>query len=194
MPISGTGNPKPSPKSGYTLIEILAVLVILSIIGLLAFPRYERGEEKAYLRQIGNLVRADLRTVCEVAASEKSEILVDFSKNGYRFNVGDTEIKRVFDKFQFRWDVPVEEFDEGEGDTVLETLTLPGKEEEEVIYGNIELFFNSDGAYPDMIVDWSSKNFTGSLVMKSEGSIEWVSSYTPVGLAFSSKLKGEDPE
>ena len=80
MPISVTGNPKPSPESGYTLIEILAVLVILSIIGLLAFPRYERGEEKAYLRQICNLVRADLRTVCEVAASEKSEILVDFLK------------------------------------------------------------------------------------------------------------------
>lgn len=182
MPISGTGNQKILPESGYTLIEILAVLVILSIIGLLAFPRYERGEEKAYLRQIGNLVRADLRTVSEEVVCEKSEILVEFFKNGYRFDIGDTEIKRVFDKFQFSWDVPVEEFDEGEEDTVLETLTLPGKEEEEeeeVIYGNIELYFSSDGTYPDVIIDWSSKNFAGSLVMKSDGSIDWVSSNIP---------------
>lgn len=181
MPISGTGNQKILPESGYTLIEILAVLVILSIIGLLAFPRYERGEEKAYLRQIGNLARADLRTVSEEVVCEKSEILVEFFKNGYRFDIGDTEIKRVFDKFQFRWDVPVEEFDDSEGDTVLETFALPGKEdeEEEVIYGNIELFFNSDGIYPDMIIDWSSKNFAGSLVMKSDGTIDWVSSYIP---------------
>ena len=63
---------------------------------------------------------------------------------------------------------------------MLETVALPGKEEEEeVIYGNIELFLTSDGTYPDMIVGWSSKNFAGSLVMKSDGSIDWVSSNIP---------------
>ncbi|MGE5605162.1 MAG: Tfp pilus assembly protein FimT/FimU [Bacteroidota bacterium] len=178
MPISGIGNQKALPESGYTLIEILAVLVILSVIGLLAFPRYERGEEKAYLKQIGNLVRADLRTVSEEAVCEKSDILVEFFTNGYRFDIGDKEIRRVFDKFRFHWDVPVEEIEEAEGEAIVETLGLPGGEEEEINYGSIELSFYSDGIYPDLIVDWSSQNYTGSLIIESDGSVDWVSNFS----------------
>lgn len=177
MPISGIGNQKASAESGYTLIEILAVLVILSVIGLLAFPRYARGEEKAYLKQIGNLIRADLRTVSEEAVCEKSEILVVFFTNGYRFDIGDREIRRVFDKFQFRWDVPVEEFEETAEEAVVETLGLSGEEEETVKYGSTELSFPSDGIYPDLIVDWSSQNYTGNLIIGSDGSIDWVLSH-----------------
>ncbi len=176
MPILETGNPKASPESGYTLIEILAVLVILSIIGLLVFPRYERGEEKAYLKQIGNLIQADIRTVSEEAVCEKSEILVEFFYNGYRFDIGDTEIRRVFDRFQFRWDVPVGELEESDGDAVFETLGYFDEEAEEIEYGNIELYFSSDGIYPDMTVDWTSKNFSGSMLIKANGRIDWVSS------------------
>lgn len=179
MPILGIGNQKASPESGYTLIEILAVLVILSVIGLLAFPRYERGEEKAYLKQIGNLIRADLRTANEEAVGEKSEILVEFFSNGYRFDIGDKEIRRVFDKFQFRWDVPAEELEEAGGEVVIEALGLPGEEEkaEAVNYSSIALSFSSDGVYPDLIVDWSSQNYSGNLIIKSDGSVAWVLSY-----------------
>lgn len=177
MPISGIGNQKALPESGYTLFEILAVLVILSVVGLLAFPRYARGEEKAYLKQIGNLIRADLRTVSEEAVCEKSEISVVFFTNGYRFDIGDREIRRVFDKFQFRWDVPMEELGEADEEAVVEPLGLPGVEEETVNYGSIELSFSSDGIYPDLIVDWSSQNYTGNLIIESDGSVDWVLSY-----------------
>ncbi len=182
MPISEIGKTKAFAQSGYTLIEILAVLIILSIIGLLAFPRYERGEEKAYLKQIGKLIQADIRTAGEEAVYEKSEVLVGFFINGYRFEIGDMEIRRVFDKFQFRWDLPVEEYDaesEGEfevleGSEAGETHELSGGEDEEVSYGSIELFFDSDGVYPDLSVEWSSNNYKGSLIIQSDGSVNWV--------------------
>ena len=178
MPILGTGNHKAVLEPGYTLIEILAVLVILSIIGLLAFPRYERREERAYLKQIGNLVRADIRRVSEEAVCEKTEILMEFSGNGYRFDIGDTEINRVFDKFQFHWGAPFEEPEETEADALMKTFGLYGEEEAEIIYSNIEIYFNSEGIYPDMIAEWASQNFTGSLVMKSDGSLDWLLSST----------------
>ncbi len=171
MPISEIGRIKPHSQPGYTLIEILAVLIILSLIGLLVFPRFDGGEEKAYLKQIGKLIQADIQTVSEEAAVEKSEIIVELFSNGYCFEIGDIEIRRVFDKYQFHWDFP------GQETEAADSLKLFTKNNESFEPSNLELSFNSDGDFPEDTVQWASQNFTGSLLFKSDGSVNW--NYAP---------------
>ena len=174
MPILGTGKGKVGSESGYTLIEILAVLIMLSIIGLLVFPRYDRREEKAYLRQIGNLIQADIRTVREEAVCGKTDIFIYFAAGSYRFDIGDTEIERVFDKYQFQWDFSLNELEKGEEFEEM-AIYSPFEEGEEVPdFAGSQWCFTSDGLYPEIILEWTSRNFIGTMACKADGSFEWV--------------------
>ena len=51
-------------KKGFTLIEVLAVIVILSIISLIVFPEVNKiiknSKQKSYDTQINNLIRATM--------------------------------------------------------------------------------------------------------------------------------------
>lgn len=176
MPILGIGITKVKSESGYTLIEILAVLIILGLIGLLAFPRFFGGEEKAYLNLVGKLVRADLNTVREEAFSGQTEITVAFFENGYSFNIGETEIRRVFDKFQFQWGGLVEA---GEPvDSVGLMVEINGvtdneSNERELDSGITELCFNRDKEIPETTINWTSGHFQGNFVLKPDGSASW---------------------
>lgn len=173
MPTSATGMSKSAFQSGYTLIEILGVLVILSLIGLLAFPNYTRGEEKAYLKQIGKLIQADLLTVSEEAACGKSEILVEFIGNGYHFELGDREIKRSFNRYQFQWDFSLNELKESAVIDGTETFDLPAQDDEAPSLGRAEWCFSGDGVFPESTLEWVSQNFTGTMVLNSVGEIKW---------------------
>lgn len=177
MPILGTGKGKADFESGYTLIEILAVLIMLSIVGLLAFPRYDRGEEKAYLKQIGNLIQADIRMVREEAVCGKTEIIMFFRNNGYSFDIGDTEIERVFDKHQFRWDFSLNELEKGEEFEEIDTYGFSDEnseaDEENQDFGSSEWVFTSDGFYPETTLEWTSQSFIGTMACKADGSVNW---------------------
>lgn len=167
MPISETGKIKVCPQSGYTLIEMLAVLIVLSLIGLLVFPRFNRGEEKAYLKQIGNLIQTDMQTVSEEAVGERSEILVKLFKNGYRFEIGDIEIKRIYDKYQFHWNFS----GEGEAYKGIEAAETFSDENDADLEGDFELSFNSNGSNTETTIQWETKHFTGSMLFKPDGSV-----------------------
>lgn len=173
MPILEIGKTKAYSQSGYTLFEILAVLIMLSIIGLLVFPRFDSGEEKAYLKQIGELIQADIQTVSEEAVAEKSEIVVELFTTGYRFEIGDFEIKRVFDKFQFHWDFASADIEKKEKVEAVETLELSAENDADLESGNLELSFNSDGDFPETTMGWATKHFTGSLLLNSDGNVNW---------------------
>ncbi len=173
MPILGTGKGKADFESGYTLIEILAVLIMLSIVGLLAFPRYDRGEEKAYLKQIGNLIQADIHMVREEAVCGKTEIIMFFRNNGYSFDIGDTEIERVFDKHQFQWNFSLNELEKGEEFEEMGIDSLFEAEEEMPDFAGSQWCFTSDGFYPEIILEWTSRNFIGTMVCKSDGNVNW---------------------
>lgn len=173
MPISEIGKTKDCSQTGYTLIEILAVIIMLSIIGLLVFPRFDGGEEKAYLKQIGRLIQADIQSVSEEAVCEKSEIVVEFFTNSYRFDIGDIEIRRVFDKFQFHWNFSLNELEKSEEFEEMETLGLSEEDVEMPEFGSLELCFTGDGVFPETVLEWMTQNYTGSMVFKSDGSMTW---------------------
>lgn len=173
MPILGIGETKVNSEPGYTLIEILAVLIILGLIGLLAFPRLFGAEEKAYLNQIGKLVRADLNIAREEAFCGKTEIGVVFLKNGYSFKIGETEIRRVFDKFQFQWEVSVETDEPAESIETMAEIDNITENEGEFDSGNVVLCFNSDSGSPGATIKWTTGHFQGNIMLKSDGSASW---------------------
>ncbi len=173
MPILGTGKIKIYDQLGYTLIEILAVLILLCLIGLLAFPRFFGGEEKAYLNQIGKLVRVDLNTVKEEAFCGKQEIVVTFFENGYTFNIGEVEIRRVFDKFQFHWKAPLEAAELTEPVESSEIIEDNNENETEPESGNFELSFNNDSDLTETKLHWTTNHYQGNILLKADGSVSW---------------------
>ncbi len=184
MPISGIGKIKPRSQFGYTLLEVLAVLILIAAVGLLVFPGFQGGEEKVYLNQIAKLVQADFQTARDEAIGGKTEIVVAFTENGYRFEIGEIEIQRLFDRFDFHWDLPADTLtsfetasdvdqygadDEyGDGDApVLEA------EEEDRGAAFFELVFKSDGSYPETSLTLATRNYTGKFGLKEDGSVVW---------------------
>ncbi|NLW46390.1 MAG: prepilin-type N-terminal cleavage/methylation domain-containing protein [Firmicutes bacterium] len=173
MPILGIGKTKVNYESGYTLIEILAVLIILGLVGILAFPRYFGTEEKTYLNQIGKLVRADLSAAREEAFCGQREIAVAFSENGYFFKIGDTEIRRIFDKFQFHWEVSVEEDGPAESVDTMTEINGLSENESELDFGITQLCFNRDRDIPETTIKCTTGHFQGKIMLKSDGSASW---------------------
>lgn len=170
MPISEIGKTKKSYQSGYTLLEILAVLILLGIIGLLASPLLYSGEEKAYVQSIGKLVKADLSLVREEAVCEKSPITVEFSQNGYFFSIGEIEISRVFDKFRFLWTSSSVTPQEPEAETGYETET---GNEADPQPAPMEIKYTTDGVSRETLLQWETTNFQGELSLNPEGSVDW---------------------
>lgn len=173
MPILGIGKIEVNSELGYTLIEILAVLIILGLIGLLAFPRFFGAEEKAYLNLVGKLVRADLNAAREEALSGQTEITVAFFENGYSFNIGETEIRRVFDKFQFQWGSLAETSESVESVGTMVEIDGVTDNEREFDSGITELCFNRDQDLPETTINWTSGHFQGNFVLKPDGSASW---------------------
>jgi type II secretory pathway pseudopilin PulG len=166
-PISETGRTGHF-QSGYTLLEILAVFILLGIVGLITFPLLNTGEEKAYVQSIGKLVKADLSLVREEAVCEKSSITVEFSQNGYFFSIGEIEIRRTFDKFRFTWlPLSVTPEDIGEG-TEDETKDEVGSQPDP-----LQMKFNTDGVCRETLLQWETNHFQGELSLTQEGSVNW---------------------
>lgn len=173
MPILGIGKTEVKSELGYTLIEILAVLIILGLIGLLAFPRFFGAEEKAYLNLVGELVRTDLKAAREETISGQTEITVAFFENGYSFNIGETEIRRVFDKFQFQWEGSAETGQSVESVATMAEIDGVTDNEREPDSGITELCFNRDQDLPETTINWTTGHFQGNIMIKPDGSASW---------------------
>lgn len=145
-------------------------MIILAFIGLLAYPRFFGAEEKAYLIQIGKLVQADLNTVKEEAFCGSSEIIVDFFENGYAFNIGEVEIRRVFDKYQFQWETTFKTARKIGAADSMETLT---GDEAELESGNLGLSFSSDEDLQEITINWTSSHYQGSIQLQTDGNLVW---------------------
>lgn len=202
MPISGIGKIKPRSQFGYTLFEVLAVLILIAAVGLLVFPGFQGGEEKVYLNQIAGLVQADFQMARDEAICGKTEVVVAFTENGYRFEIGEIEIQRVFDRFDFRWNLPAEaelpdtsapneaatdveqyEADDGYDDYGEDedneygaeggdALVLEAEEEDRRAVF-FELIFKSDGSYPETSLTCATRRYIGKMGLKEDGSVIW---------------------
>lgn len=165
MPISEIGKAGDF-QAGHTLLEILAVFILIGIIGSLALPLLNVGEERAYVHGIGKLIQADLSSVRQEAVSEKSPIAVEFSQNGYFFNIGEIELRRTFDKYRFTW-IPTPVTAEGAVESSEEET------ENEAGLQPLEISYNTGGVFPETLLQWETIHFRGELSLTPEGSVNW---------------------
>jgi prepilin-type N-terminal cleavage/methylation domain-containing protein len=97
---------KAQSSGGYTLIEILAVLMLIGMLMMIVYPQFTNSPERNEVIYIGKLIKADLALVKEEAFSGKEELAIEFINQGYNFQIGDARITRNFNDYQFSFIVP----------------------------------------------------------------------------------------
>lgn len=76
-------------RAGFTLIEVLIVLMIAAVVGTIAFPRASAITDDAALNQAAAAIRTDLQRVFSEAAKNRRPVRVAISTTGRRYTVTD---------------------------------------------------------------------------------------------------------
>jgi prepilin-type N-terminal cleavage/methylation domain-containing protein len=158
-PISATGK----ETAGFTLLEILAVILLIGLICAVTYPNFVRSQEKVELRYVGELLKTDLQQVREEAMTHRTAQTVTLLGSAYHFKIGDLEIGRKlrrYNEFSFVTPTPIEEG---------QSVTEKAKTEPDPIV----LIFAADGSCDAVTVNWESKHFRGSLVVNADGTSRW---------------------
>jgi type II secretory pathway pseudopilin PulG len=146
MRITGTGK----ATSGYTLMEVLGVLLLIGLIYALVQPEMFLSVERNRIRLAGQLVQADLERV-RAEARSGVEVKVTFNPAGYSFTIGNTVITRNFkpDGVQLQID--------NDADDTMAT----------------EICFSGNGANPVATFNWKSQHYQGTLAISATGTVQW---------------------
>lgn len=139
------------PEVGYTLLEVLGVLLLVGLVLTLARPEMFLTAERTRIRYAGELLQVDIKQLYTEAKAGNKAVL-SFTASGYDFWIGDTEIKRDY------------------GNDGL-TFRLQGESEEEM---GAELTFVPDESAPAAEVNLESKHYRGVLKLAPDpGQMEW---------------------
>lgn len=179
-------------SSGYTLLEIMAVITLIGLVTLIIYPQFTISPEKNEIVYIGKLLKTDLNLVKEESFSSKKEMSLFFVPDGYSYNIDETEISRSFLQYEFVFDVPVPEKTEPEttgGNPVVELTPNPvvGKDELNADNTDLEgkpkdeveelepnqLKFTSNGKCNSYELSWKTVHFTGKLKVDQDGVLDW---------------------
>lgn len=156
QPISVTGK----AQSGYTLLEVLAVLILIGFIGTLAFPAFFRSEEKLAIDKIEDIIRNDWERLQQEAMVSKMNQTVTFDGYGYSFAVGAIRIERSFQTYNFSWNIPEKgNRDEESGASSQVEVT--------------DLIFYMDGRCEAGEWSWETPRFRGVMHLDTDGTMEW---------------------
>jgi type II secretory pathway pseudopilin PulG len=153
-PMSVIGRPAP----GFTLVEVLGIIVLLGLACTLVYPNLVDSAEKTHVQYIGKLLISDLQQAQETAVSERDSIGVVLADDGYYYNLGDREIERSFPEYDFSFKVIITT-DDGETAALLDEETV--------------LTFKPDGSCDEQTVNWQSKHFCGTLLVDADGTASW---------------------
>jgi prepilin-type N-terminal cleavage/methylation domain-containing protein len=148
MPTSGTGN----PESGFTLLEVLAVLVLIGLVIALVFPDFERGAEKKRVVLIGELLQNDLSRVREEALTERTNADLNFGPDGYSFTIDGCELRRTFAEFHVGLLNVAESLDQT---------------------GVAKITFNAEGRCFPQQFHWETRYYQGVIALTGEGGVTW---------------------
>lgn len=73
-------------SAGFTLVELMIVLAVLSLAAALALPYFAKGRERAALGGATQVVRAALHDARAAAIAEDREVTFAGGVNGYRID------------------------------------------------------------------------------------------------------------
>lgn len=184
MPRSGIGK-----ESGFTLIEVLAIIILIGFMAFLIFPSFSLGQEGTEIRFIGQLITSDIKQVKEEALFGKTESTIQFANDGYSFQIGETYINRNFQKYQFAFDMPVEEEEaseetgsendaptDGNGSPTVTTTPVAedfGESDSVIEESESAVTFAEDGSVSALDLKWETTHYKGTLTVKEDGTVEW---------------------
>jgi prepilin-type N-terminal cleavage/methylation domain-containing protein len=192
IPMSETGN----KTKGFTLLEIVAVITLIGLIMLLAYPSINFGAERVEIGYIGRLISTDFNQIKDESLSDPSaELNVTFTNDGYFFQIGEHFITRSF-KYQFAFDLPKPEeeskesagAEQTESDSIITTpvtitpapiATKPTDKQEnsddntenKVEY--VDTKFTNGELAQDLQLNWQTAHFQGSLLLEKKGTVKW---------------------
>jgi prepilin-type N-terminal cleavage/methylation domain-containing protein len=151
MRISATGK----GDSGYTLLEILAVLLLIGLLFSLAQPGIWRTGEKNRMRYVGELLQSDAQRILAEAQAGNT-VQLSFDSHGYRICLGDTVTTRDYRAggiaFRLESQATVGEDRAGDGP---------------------ELDFVPDRPGPGAAIIWESEHYRGELTLKTNEALSW---------------------
>lgn len=146
-------------SGGFTLLEVLGIIVLLGLAVSLAYPNFTSSQEKIKLQYMGKLVIADLQLARENAISERVKTTVVFSGNGYYYKIGSKTIERSLSGYGFSFDLVTPE------KTATQTESAGGS--------SATVAFNPNGECSETTFNWKSDHFQGSLMVRSDGTVSW---------------------
>jgi type II secretory pathway pseudopilin PulG len=146
MPITETGE----STSGYTLLEILGVILLFGLIASLVQPEILLSVERNRVRYIGALLQTDLERV-QAEARTGNEVRLVISPTGYGFTIGNTAITRDYqiDGMQFR---------------------ITGSAADA---GSPELLFSNADVCPAATITWESQHYRGVFSINPAEALKW---------------------
>lgn len=172
-PISETGKPV---SGGFTLLEVLGIIVLLGLASILAIPKFANSSERIKLQYFGKLLQTDIQLVREDAVSEGDDQAIIFENNGYCFNIGSRMIKRLFYDYGFTFDRRDETVGRAEtvdtaGAAVVTEAAGEESASESAPVARVE--FTPAGVCQETNLNWTSDHFQGSLKVQPDGRVEW---------------------
>lgn len=164
MLILGIGN----KESGFTLLEVVAVLILIGFISALAVPNFFNSEEKAMVDKVGALLQNDLNQVKAEAIIGQTGTSLNFEENGYSFKIGTTQISRRLDRLKLS--------------NLAATSVVVTEENQEVsvesnerkLNDKLDIYFNKEGYCAPQQIRWETVHYQGSINLKEDGTVGWV--------------------
>jgi prepilin-type N-terminal cleavage/methylation domain-containing protein len=158
--------------AGFTLLEILAVILLVGLICTISYPNFVRSLEKTELHFVGELLQTDLQQIREEAMAHRTEQKVTLTGSAYYFEIGGLKIERSLGKYGFTFVTPAPAATEKTDEEVTEAEPIGKKTKKGV--NSMELIFAADGSCEMVIVNWTSQRFRGTLVVNADGTSRWV--------------------